>query len=89
MINKNEFFKMKKFIIGLVIGASLTGSSVLAVDLAKGSGNPISHLPLQTQLDRVIDAVDSQFDAIHEGFQNVGTVLIEHNQRLAALEAKK
>lgn len=79
---------MKQFLIGLVVGASLMGSAQ-AVNLAEGSGNPIEHLPIQDQINRIIDSADQQFDAIHEGFQNVGKVLNHLDQRLTALEEKK
>lgn len=79
---------MKQFIVGMVVGASLMGTGALAVDLAKGSGNPIAHLPVQDQINAVIDAVDQQFDNIHEGFQNVGLALKDIDNRLTALEEK-
>jgi hypothetical protein len=80
---------VKQFIAGLALGATITGTGALAVELAKGSGNPLEHLPVQTQINQIINAVDAQFDNIHEGFAQVGVVFADIDRRLTALENAK
>ncbi len=81
---------MKQFIVGLVLGATITGTGALAVDLvAKGEGNPLRNLPVQTQIDQIVNAVDAQFDVVGEAFDKVGVIFADIDRRLTALENAK
>lgn len=80
---------MKQFLVGMALGATVTGTGALAVDMAKGSGNPIENLPLQTQVNLIIDSVDKQFDNVSAGFARVQEIVLDIDRRLTALEQKK
>lgn len=71
---------MKRFIIGLVIGASLS-SAALAV-------NPIAHLPVQDQLDRIVNATDAQFTAVSEALALAQQFFTDIDGRLTVIEKK-
>lgn len=71
---------MKRFIIGLVIGVSLS-SAALAV-------NPIANLPIQEQMDRVINSVDAQFQDISDALALAQEFFIDIDGRLTVIEKK-
>lgn len=70
---------MKQLIVGFIAGAVITGTGALAV-------NPLSSLPLQTQVDKLIEACTLSFQAIDEGFINVLAALEALNERLTLVE---
>lgn len=72
---------MKQFIVGLVVGASLSGTIALAV-------NPIENLPIQEQVSRVIDAADKQFNTIALQFQMAQEFFTDIDNRLTVIEKK-
>ena len=76
---------MKQFFIGLVLGASLTGTA-FAVNVPQI--NPIADLPLQEQVNRLVFAVDKQFETISAQFMMAQTFFTDIDERLSVIEAK-
>lgn len=73
---------MKQFIVGLVIGASLSGTVALALD------NPVAHLPVQEQLNRIVSAADAQFNTIAAQFSLAQEFFTDIDERLTVIEKK-
>lgn len=71
---------MKQLIVGFIAGAVITGTGALAAT------NPLSGLPLQTQVDKLVEACTHSFEAIDEGFINVLAALEALNERLTLVE---
>lgn len=71
---------MKQFIIGLIVGASLSTGAFAA--------NPIANLPVQEQLDRIISAVDKQFDTVGQQFAMAQMFFTDIDGRLNVIEKK-
>lgn len=72
---------MKQLIIGILLGASLSGTVALAV-------NPIENLPIQEQVSRVIEAADKQFNTIAMQFQMAQEFFVDIDERLTVIETK-
>ena len=71
---------MKQFIVGLIVGASLS-TGAFAV-------NPIADLPLQEQVSRIIEAVDKQFNTIAAQFALAQEFFTDIDERLTVIEKK-
>lgn len=71
---------MKRFLVGLIIGASLTGSAFAV--------NPIANLPIQEQMDRVISGVDRQFETVAQQFALAQEFFTDIDERLDTIEKK-
>lgn len=70
----------------MALGATITGTGALAVELAS---NPIESLPVQTQINKIIEGLDRFSMDVLEGFNNVEAVLKDVDRRLTVLEQKK
>ncbi len=73
---------MKQLFIGIVLGASLTGTGVMAFN------NPIENLPVQEQLNRIVEAVDMQFNEIGSAFELAQSFFTDIDERLTVIEKK-
>lgn len=82
-----EFYKgngkVKGFICGVVVGASLMGTA-FAVNVP----NPIKDLPVQEQIDRIVEAVDAQFNDVSRSLSLAQTFFYDIDGRLTVIEKK-
>lgn len=73
---------MKQFIVGLVVGASLSGSIALAFE------NPLQNLPIQEQINRLIVATDGQFRIVSAAFETAQLFFTDIDERPTVIEKK-
>lgn len=71
---------MKQLIVGLVIGASLSSAAF--------ASNPIANLPVQEQLNRIVDGVDAQFKNISDALNLAQEFFTDIDGRLTVIESK-
>ncbi len=77
---------MKQFIVGMIVGTVITGSGALALN--NTADNPIKHLPVQTQLDRLVDACGASFMEIGENLSMLQMAIMDLDTRVKALEKR-
>lgn len=73
---------MKQLIVGFIAGSVITGTGALALT------NPIEHLPVQEQINRIINSADKQFNTIAMQFGMAQEFFTDIDQRLTVIETK-
>ncbi len=73
---------MKQLFIGIVLGASLTGTGVMAFT------NPVEDLPLQEQVNRLMMATDAQFNNVSSALAMAQVFFTDIDERLNVIETK-